>query len=113
MRLLFPGRLGTRFTLGLRGVVLGVGPQRLTMRVSAVRWWPNGRWTDLDDRVVSLWMPAGAPLGASDERTVFTRPAKVTAAALRGDDGVLRAARVLESDGTTVQLDPTAGDETP
>ena len=111
VRLLFPGRLGTRFTLGLRGVVLGAGTQRLTMRVSAVRWWPNGRWTQLDDRVVSLWTPAGAPpvSAAADRRTVFTSPGKVTAEALRGEDGVLRASRLLDSDGTVTALEPGDG----
>jgi hypothetical protein len=143
IRLLFPGRLGAKFTLGLRGEVLRGGPQSLTMRVSAVRWWPNGRWTDLSDRVVSLWAPADSPYASATttrsgqsvgrrsgtgERTVFTSPARVTAAALRGEDGVLKAARVLEPDGTTVDLvqgatdpsddatddaDPDTGDDYP
>jgi hypothetical protein len=123
-RLLFPGRVGSRFALGLRGVVLGVGPARLTMRVSAVRWWPNGRWTALDGRVVTLRLPAGSPLAASSgtrsgasrsaprqvagDVTVFTTPARVTAAALRGEDDVLRAERLLDADGTELALDPVA-----
>ena len=129
VRLLFPGRLGARFSLGLRGDMLSGGPKRLTMRVSAVRWWPNGRWTELDGRVVSLWIPAGSSLGQQEgalsgssqarravdgERTVFTSPAKVTAEALRGEDGVLRAARILADDGTVVDLAPPTDDpETP
>jgi hypothetical protein len=35
----------------------------------------------------------------------------VTAAALRGDDGVLRAARLVEPDGTTVELAPAVPDD--
>ena len=128
VRLLFPGRLGTRFTLGLRGVVLGVAPGRLTLRASAVRWWPNGRWTRLDDRNVTLKLPAGSPLvgeggtrrgdsvGATrvateGDVTVFTASAKVTPEALRGDDRILLADRILESDGTVVRLEPETVDD--
>ena len=122
-RLLFPGRLGTRFALGLRGVLVGVGPGRLTVRASAVRWWPNGRWVTLDDRVVTLRLPADAAIpgfggtrggasraGATDEVTVFTAPAKVTAEALRGEVGALRADRILEQDGSVLDLEPTQPD---
>jgi hypothetical protein len=123
-RLLFPGRVGTRFALGLRGVLVGVGPGRLTVRASAVRWWPNGRWVTLADRVVTLRLPAGATIsrsegtraGASrsdarDDVTVFTAPAKVTPEALRGDDFALRAARILEPDGRMLELEPTEPDQ--
>ncbi len=120
-RLLFPGRLGAQFSLGLRGVVRGVAPGRLTMGVTAVRWWPNGRWIELENRIVSLKLPAGSPLASEDgvrtgasragrssdgDATVFTAPAKVTAQALRGEDGALRATRLLEGDGTLVLLEP-------
>src|SRR4051794_28890966 len=43
-RLLFPGRLGSRFTVGLRGTPTSIGGGSLTMQVTAVRWWPGGRW---------------------------------------------------------------------
>ncbi len=126
VRLLFPGRLGARFSLGLRGVVRGVAPGRLTMGVTAVRWWPNGRWIELDTRIVSLKLPAGSPLvsqdgertGASRARrsadgdtTVFTTKAKVTPQALRAEDGALRATRILEADGTLVLLEPKPDDD--
>jgi peptidase M23-like protein len=123
-RLLFPGRLGARFTLGLRGVVRGAVPGRLTMGVTAVRWWPNGRWIELEDRIVMLKLPSGSPLtGQGGERTgasvskqavdgdatVFTSPAKVTPQALRGEEGALRASRLLEPSGKVVLLEPDAG----
>jgi hypothetical protein len=118
-RLLFPGRLGTRFALGLRGVLVGVRPDRLIVRTSAVRWWPNGHWVSLRDRVVTLELPAGAAIGnsggtrggasraqSSADVTVFTATAKVTAEALRGEDGALRADRILGQDGSVLELEP-------
>ena len=126
VRLLFPGRVGARFSLGLRGIVRGIAPGRLTMGVTAVRWWPNGRWIELDNRIVSLKLPAGSPLaGQHGERTgasrlshsaegvatVFTTPAKVTPQTLRGEDGALRATRLLEADGTVVSLEPEPKDD--
>jgi hypothetical protein len=119
--MLFPGRIGTRFTLGLRGTQVTPGAASIAVKVTAVRWWPNGRWTPLS-RVVSLRLPAGSPLakdgtraGASrssaaqrldGELTVFTGPAKVTKEALRGDDGALRATRIRQADGTMLDLEP-------
>jgi hypothetical protein len=129
VRLLFPGRLGSRFSLGLRGVVIGVGTQWMTVRVSAVRWWPNGRWAELHDRVVTLRLAAGSPLSRQSETrsgaaraaarkdggavTVFTAPAKVTEEALRGEDGALRASRILDDDGTVLQLEPAPEEPDP
>ena len=124
VRLLFPGRLGTRFSLGLRGTPVAAVADRLTVDVTSVRWWPGGRWTPLA-RTVSLAVDpavaADARLGelvsaqaraaqsrtaAAGTMTVFTAPAKVTEDALRGDAGALTAARLTTSDGTVVSLDP-------
>jgi hypothetical protein len=70
---------------------------------------------------VSLRLPSGSPLanaqgtrsGASrdtsatdDAVTVFTAPAKVTKEALRGEEGALRATRIRQADGTTLELEP-------
>ena len=96
------------------------------MGVTAVRWWPNGRWIELENRIVSLKLPAGSPLAGQDgertgasrasrsaegDATVFTAPAKVTPQALRGEDGALRATRLLEADGTVVLLEPEPEDD--
>jgi hypothetical protein len=121
-RLLFPGRLGARFTLALRGARATAGRGSIAVTVTAVRWWPNGRWTPLE-RVVSLRLPAGSPLSTdggtrsgppaatgaqrlAGDVVVFTSPAKVTKEALRGEDGALRAARLRQADGTTLDLAP-------
>jgi hypothetical protein len=125
VRLLFPGRLGTRFALGLRGTPTALAGNRLTLEVSAVRWWPGGRWTPLERTVALAVDPAAAgearlaSLVAAGDRsaqsrqaastvTVFTPTAKVTEDALRGDPGALTAARLTTADGTRVSLMPGA-----
>jgi hypothetical protein len=120
-RLLFPGRIGKKVVVGLRGTRVGSAPGRLTMRVVAVRWWPGGRWTTLGGRVVSLRVPpesdqaAALDLAVRGDRpaTVFTAPARATAEALRGYDGALVAARVIGADGTQLELAPGALDWKP
>jgi hypothetical protein len=127
VRLLFPGRIGARFSLGLRGAPIALADDRLTLGVTAVRWWPGGRWTPLE-RTVSL---AVDPTAATEARlaelvsarsraaqnragagdvTVFTAPAKVTEEALRGDPGALAAARLTTPDGAVLPLDPRGAD---
>ena len=44
-RLLFPGRLGAQFSLGLRGTPVAAGAGALELAVTSVRWWPGGQWT--------------------------------------------------------------------
>lgn len=127
-RLLFPGRLGSSFSLGLRGTPVSLAADRLTLDVSSVRWWPGGRWTPVV-RTVSLAIdPATAAadgrlsgLVASGARTkqsrsggaavtVFTARGKVTEGARRGDDGALAAARLTTPDGTVLALAPGSTD---
>ena len=74
-RLLFPARLGATFSLGVRGVPIAAGAGTLTLRASAVRWWPGGRWTSLvRDRTIELRDRQGrggrshAPRGAREPR---------------------------------------------
>jgi hypothetical protein len=112
-RHLFPAKLGTPFTLALRGTLIAAGNGRLELTASAVRWWPNGRWTEIDPRPIELAVPTATPieddlleLAAGTQRspstraatalTVFTEEATVTAAALRGDPGALTAARITK-----------------
>lgn len=125
-RRLFPGRPGTAFTLGLRGIPTAVRSGVLELRVTAVRWWPGGRWTPIDARTVSLATTGGADVDATlatlfqgrrtssrgtvSRVTVFTTPAQTTEAALRGDPGALVAGRVVHPDGIVVDArGPQAG----
>jgi hypothetical protein len=112
-RLLFPGRIGAPFTLGLRGVAVAAGEESLELAVTAVRWWPGGRWTALDRRSVVVAVPQETAMDKaivdavsqptvrklssreSVELTVFTTPAALTAEAQRGEPGALVAARVV------------------
>lgn len=124
VRLLFPARIGARFTVGLRGTPVAAGGGTLTLKVSAVRWWPGGRWTPVGSRVVKLGVAKAASIDATlapavgrvESRTLasaapplvtaFTVPARATAEALRGDPGALVAARVTRPGGTLVETEP-------
>ena len=127
-RLLFPGRIGESFSLGVRGVPVSAGAGTITVRASAVRWWPGGRWTSLvRERTVELSVANGAEvdrtlvaaLGGPERRalqsratpmfTAYTARAKITAAALRGES--LVAARVTRPGGVTVKTN--RGDTAP
>jgi len=124
-RLLFPGRIGSKFTVGLRGTPTTVGAGTLTMAVSAVRWWPGGRWSPIASRVVRLRLATNAKVDESlatqaaslgeqavdrsvnpEQLTAFTSPQKVTASALRGEPESLVAARVSRPGGALVSLTP-------
>ena len=133
-RLLFPGRLGQSFSLGLRGVPVAAGAGSITLRASAVRWWPGGRWTPLvRERSLELAVAQGAEIDSTlvaalespDRRalqsrttttfTAYTGRAKITAAALRGQS--LVASRITRPGGQTVkaaapaEADPVVEDE--
>jgi hypothetical protein len=124
-RLLFPGRLGETFSLGVRGVPVAAGGGMFELRATAVRWWPDGQWTPVvGERPVTVAIAEGAAVDtslvaalASPTRralqtralslvTAYTAKAKVTAAALRGEPGALVAARVTRPGGTTTVTDP-------
>jgi hypothetical protein len=128
-RLLFPGRIGESFSLGVRGVPIAAGAGTITIRANAVRWWPGGRWTSLvRERVVELTVAQGADVDKtlraaleSPERrslqsqsaappifTAYTGRGKVTAAALRGQ--ALVAARITRPGGVTVKTKPPGGE---
>jgi hypothetical protein len=115
-RHLFPARLGARVSVGLRGSLAAAGDGSLELSVDAVRWWPGGRWTEIDTRAVSVVIPTEAaidadvlalvdgvarrfPSGRSEPitLTVVTTPAPATLAMLRGEPGALSAARVTKS----------------
>jgi hypothetical protein len=131
-RLLFPGRIGESFSLGVRGVPIAAGGGTITLRATAVRWWPGGRWTSLvRERTVELAMAESATVDgtlvsalASPERralqsrtatvfTAYTARAKITASALRGQAGALVAARVTRPGGAVVKTKPDDAAATP
>jgi hypothetical protein len=122
-RLLFPGRLGAAYSLGLRGEPIGAGEGMLRLRASAVRWWPGGQWTSLvRDRVVTLEVAGDAAVdeslvaalqapafetlqaAAGGTVTAFTAQGVVSAAALRGKAGTLVASRVTRPGGLAVAV---------
>ena len=125
-RLLFPGRIGTSFSLGVRGIPVAAGAGTIELRATSVRWWPGGQWTPVvGERPVTLAVAKGAVVDTelvaaleSPERralqsratglvvTAYTARSKVTAEALRGAPGELVAARVTRPGGTTVATDP-------
>jgi hypothetical protein len=114
VRYLFPTRLGQQVTVGLRGTLAGAGDGLLELRATQVRWWPNGRWTELDPRAVTISVPDEAvmdgdvlkavagipqrfPAGRNPtELTIITAPATATAPIQRGDPGALVAARITK-----------------
>lgn len=116
-RLLFPGRIGAQFSLGLRGTLVDATAGRLSLRVTGVRWWPGGRWTPLA-RAVTVGVPDDPGVSTAlafttrgpGVVTVFTTKSRVTEAALRGEDGALVAARVVGPDGTALRFEPEASE---
>jgi hypothetical protein len=112
-RLLFPGKLGAPFVLGLRGTPVSGGAAMLELNATAVRWWPNGGWVEIDPRPVELQVPPEtdvapellkalqAPARRSlasrkaQQLTVFTEPAQITAEAQRGDALALVTTRIV------------------
>jgi Peptidase family M23 len=112
-RLLFAAQAGTTFTLALTGKVANVAGEDLQLTVDQVRQWPGGRKVKQSGQTVPVAVPetatiegVGAAAGLSPYPalelltrglpvTVWTSPAKVTAAALFGTKGALAAARVV------------------
>lgn len=107
---LFAGREGERFSLGLRGSVLGSEAGALELQATKVRVYPGGRWLEIDPRVVELAVPPASAVeeqlatvvGAQTFRTanaqtrvaVYTAKAKVTQESIAGAPGALTASRV-------------------
>jgi hypothetical protein len=119
-RLLFPGRIGAPFSLGVRGTPMAAGGGSLELRATAVRWWPGGKWTPIvGERLVTLGVAKDAVIDttllaavqstarravqakAASFVTAYTSSARITAAALRGEVGSLVAARVTRPGGAT------------
>ena len=109
-RPLFAAKLGTPFSLGLRGQLDAVGGGVLALTVDRVRHYPGGRWLEIDKRVVQLEIPPDAEVapglaGASQLAvkqlkqpiavTVHTAKARTTTEAMLGVAGALTASRLL------------------
>ena len=68
-RLLFPGRIGTSFSLGVRGIPVAAGAGTIELRATSVRWWPGGQWTPVvGERPVTLAVAKGESWTPSSSR---------------------------------------------
>ena len=108
-RPLFAAKVGSQFSLGLRGSLVAVGVDAVHLEVERVRHYPGGRWLEVDKRVVELGVapearaiPVLAGAGALEPRqlrkpvavTAFTLKSKATTEAMIGAAGTLTATRV-------------------
>jgi len=109
-KLLFAGREGSQFSLGLRGRVAAAADGAVTLSVASVRAYPGGHWLEVDARQVELAVPpasavegqlarvAGAQglanLKTSARVAVHTAKARVTRETLVGAPGALTVSRV-------------------
>lgn len=117
-RHLFPARIGALTSVGLRGTVVAAGDGGLTLNVGFVRWWPGGRWVEIDARAVEVAVSTDASMdadvlelvegtprrfptsrGGGLALTVVTAPAKATLATMRGEPRSLAAAKISKSVG--------------
>jgi hypothetical protein len=108
-RPLFAAKLGSPFSLSLRGKLVAAGVGTVELDVERVRHYPGGRWLDVDERAVELSVLPDALLTSS----LADAPAKVpkllrtpmpvvvqtvkkqtTADAIVGAKGSLTAARI-------------------
>jgi hypothetical protein len=109
---LFAARAGESFSLGLRGRLVAAGAGAATLEVEKVRYYPGGRWLEVDARELELTVPRGADvapsliaLGSPTLRTLkspvpvsaFTLRANATANAIVGAPGELVLGRVAPS----------------
>jgi len=108
-RPLFAAKAGSPFSLGLRGKLIAVGANSVTLEVERVRQYPGGRWLEIDPRTVELTVPPEATVAPSlgevsgvAPRTLrtpvpvaaYTVKAKTTTDAIAGVAGTLQLSRV-------------------
>jgi len=112
-RPLFAAKLGSPFSLGLRGKLVGAGAGTVELDVERVRHYPGGRWLELDKRPVELTLPPEAVIApalagrlAVDIRrsiavaapvVVHTTKGRTTTEAIRGEAGTLGVSRIAAS----------------
>jgi hypothetical protein len=108
-RPLFAAKLGTPFSLGLRGKLVSAGAGTIELEVERVRHYPGGRWLEIDTRAVELAVPPDVqlePMFADVSRTAqrtlktpipvvaHTLRTRATTATMIGVTGSLSAARL-------------------
>ncbi|MDQ3671448.1 MAG: M23 family metallopeptidase [Actinomycetota bacterium] len=108
-RPLFAAKVGSQFSLGLRGNLVAGGAGTIQIEIESVRHYPGGRWVEIDARTVELTVPPEALLATSlrdvtslarrDLRapipvSVQTVRTRATNDALVGADGSLTVARL-------------------
>jgi hypothetical protein len=109
-RPLFAAKLGSQFSLGLRGKLVGAGAGTIELEVERVRHYPGGRWLEIDKRPVALTLPPEAVIapalagklavnvhrsvGISAPLAVYTTKGRTTMEAMMGGAGVLGVSRI-------------------
>jgi hypothetical protein len=112
-RPLFAAKLGTPFSLGLRGKLVSAGAGTIELEVERVRHYPGGRWLEIDKRLVVLTLPPEAvitpalarrltfdvhrPVGTSAPLVVYTTKGRTTMESIVGGAGALGVSRVATS----------------
>ena len=109
-RPLFAAKLGSQFSLGLRGKLVAAGAGTVELEIESVRRYPGGRWLEIDKRAVELTVPPDTLLAPSlgdvsalarrDLRAAIpvaaqTVTMRTTTDAIIGAKGSLTAARVV------------------
>jgi hypothetical protein len=109
-RPLFAARLGSVFSLGLRGDLVARGTAAVKVAVEQVRYYPGGNWLTIEPRTLELEKATPVRLRGVTrivqsspsrvlERPVpvvaFTPKAQVTTAAITGAAGSLRLQRIV------------------
>lgn len=102
-KLLFAGREGSAFSLGLRGRLVAADDLSLRLSATQVRAYPGGQWLEIDERPLDLAYAPDTAAGVAQQRigsgpaariAVFTAKAEVTKDALVGAPGALTVTRV-------------------
>ncbi len=102
-KLLFAGREGAAFSLGMRGRLLAAADDGLRLSATHVRSYPGGSWLEIDERAVDLLYAPDLTTGVAPRRAmpkpttkvaVFTAKAEVTRDALAGAPGTLTVTRL-------------------
>ena len=110
-RPLFSAKLGSQFSLGLRGKLVGAGGGTVQVDVERVRHYPGGRWLEIDERPLELTVPPDAvvapalagkltvgvhrSIAAATPLTVHTTAGRTTTEAMVGEAGVLAVSRIV------------------
>jgi murein DD-endopeptidase MepM/ murein hydrolase activator NlpD len=114
-RHLYPGVVGERNAVGLQGEAHTVGDGVVEVEATSMRWWPGGRWIEIDPQLVAVAVPEDAEVDGevatliqgkqrvlSSRKqlslTVVTAPEPTTEQMLAGSPGAFTAVRVRASE---------------